>query len=126
MASTKPSLWRRIDTETYSAVLGYDSLASLGAIGPHCTAIHVSAAEAASTYSGDVAVILHAQRVADDRWVALSAAGVTVASAGASPSGAETVEIPAGIYDAVAYVLSGTLSAGSIVVTTNLRYDADA
>jgi len=123
------SRWYTAGSAVVSANVAYTALSSLGTIGPLCDRAHVSAAETASSFSGQLTFALHGQRVADDLWVNLSAstAGVEVSSSGSSESGMEFIELPPGVYDNFAYVVGGGgVASGSATVVTCFRVDSDA
>lgn len=113
-------IWSELDNRTITGNVAYAALSSLFTVAAFFDQIVVDVAEL--TGSGTPTVQVYGQRVSDNVWVPLAAALTLTAGDAASTY---VVDIPAGIYDNVAYRVAGNASPG-VDVVCSARADAEA
>lgn len=114
----RPTFWYELDNRTVTTNTAYAALSVLFSLPAFADRIEWNLVELAGNTP---TVRPYAQRISDDRWIPLTDS-LAPAASGAESSG--IVEIPPGLYDAVAYVVSGNGGAG-VDLAFNVRVNAE-
>jgi len=100
-------IWKLIETRSVTVNVAWGALASLFAISEVVDGLHVSGV---STLGGTLYLTIYGQAVSDDLWVKLS----SPMEVPAGDSDAMTIDVPAGLYDNIAYVIEGVANAVAV------------
>lgn len=119
MSASVPKVWGKLYGATRTADVAYAALASLATLPPPVVRLEWSVVE---LHGSTPTCRLYGQRISDDRWVPIGDSLLPDAS-GAESSG--VIDLPAGQYDNLAFVLSGTGATG-VALEILGEHDAEA